>query len=273
MQEEPTNPNLEEEEVQPSQQPQPSEPAPSEPAPSQPEELQEPKPSQPEQEPQQPSRREQLRVQQLLDRYGPPGPQRQQAPSQQKKPDFRSRITADDQVYEDLEKLAEEYGEGQYQAGQSSAAQEVQYSTWRRFLLMDENNIRSKYPELNPSNGDKYHKAVEQALQKDYLTFVGYNPGDPQKGISPTVANPDVSYAEYVEARMEFADEIASMKLQGTTQNIAQQAATTGLRPDGSAPKRMDLAKDPTQMSDEELKAAIGATLPRDARGRFTSSK
>ena len=114
---------------------------------------------------------------------------------------------------------------------------------------------------------------MEKTLQEKYLRFVGYEPGDPAKGIGPTVQTPNISYAEFVEAEMEFADELASQKIAKTTQNIAKQAASTGLRPDGSSAKRLDLSKAPEEMTDEELSAAIGASLPRDPRGRFTSNK
>jgi hypothetical protein len=137
---------------------------------------------------------------------------------------------------------------------------------------MDENQVRSKYELFNPSNTNTYHKAAEEAMRMKYLRFVGFNPGDPQRGISPTVQSPEISYADFVEAEMEFSDELASQKVQQTTQNIAKQAASTGLRPDGSSPKRMDLNKAPGDMSEDELKAAIKASMPRDARGRFASN-
>lgn len=207
-----------------------------------------------------PSRREQLRVQDLLRKYGPP--QRPEAPSQDV-PNFREKIAADEEVYQTLEETAKQYGAQQYDAGQSKA----ELTTWRRFLQLDESTLRNKYEELNPSS-EAYHSALEKTLQQKYLNFVGYIPGD---GKAPDrVLNPDVSYLDFVEAEMEFANELATQKAQRTTQNIAKQAATTGLRPDGSTPKRMDLNKDPSEMSDEELEAAISRTMPRDDKGRFT---
>lgn len=267
MQEDPNQP-LEDEEV--IEQPQPSQ------APGQPEQEQEqeetpgeqPQPGeeQEEQEEAPPSRREQLRVQNLLKKYGPPNANRQ-APSQSG-PDFRTRVNADEDVYKDLEDTARQYGQEQYNAGQGQA----EYTTWKRFLQMDENHLRDKYPELRPGD-EKHHQVLENALQSKYLRFVGFDAGDPNKGISPSVMYPDISYAEFVESEMEFSDELASLKVSTSTKNIASQAARGGLRPDGSSPKRMDLTKDPSQMTDDELNAAITATMPRDARGRFTPSK
>ncbi len=79
-----------------------------------------------------------------------------------------------------------------------------------------------------------------------------------------TVKNPNIRYADYIEAQMELAEAIAGEKNQKTVQNIAKQAATTGLRPDGSKAKGLNLNQSPDQMTDEELAAAIAATLPKN---------
>jgi len=60
---------------------------------------------------------------------------------------------------------------------------------------------------------------------------------------------------------MELADRTAATKTQKSAKNIAKQAAQTGLRPDGSKAKRLDLSKAPEQMSDEELDAFISSKL------------
>jgi hypothetical protein len=220
-------------------------------------------PTQPEEE-RPPSRREQLRVQQLLKKYGPP-PER--VPSQ-KTPDFRSQIEADEPVYQQLESTAQQYGADLFNQG----LQQADYTSWRRFLQMDEKQVRSQYDVLNPSKKDVYHPALEDALRGKYLRFIGYNPGDPARGIAPSVQNSDVSYYDFVESEMEFADEIASQRVANSTQNIAKQAANAGLRPDGSSAKPLNWqGKDPSVMSEAELKAGIAATMPRDSQGRFTS--
>lgn len=217
-----------------------------------------------EEPPQQPSRREQLRVQDLLKKYGPPA--NRQAPSQVA-PDFRSRVNAEEDIYKELEETAIQYGDQRA----SQAISQAEYTTWKRFLQMEESGIRKQYDVLDPSNKEKYHPALEKALQEKYLRMVAYDAGDPNQGIPPSVGYPDISYTDFVESEMEFADELASIKVSTATQNIAKQAATTGLRPDGSAPKQRNLNKAPEDMTDDELQAAIKATMPRDARGRFTS--
>ena len=79
------------------------------------------------------------------------------------------------------------------------------------------------------------------------------------------VQNPNVRWKDFVESEFELADEIANTKVANSTRNIAQQAASTGLRPDGSQAKRLNLNKAPEQMSDEELDAIIaqGGLAPK----------
>jgi hypothetical protein len=56
---------------------------------------------------------------------------------------------------------------------------------------------------------------------------------------------------------MELGEVIGSQKAQSAVKNVAKQAAQTGLRPDGSQAKRLDLNKSPDAMSDEELDAFL----------------
>ena len=86
-----------------------------------------------------------------------------------------------------------------------------------------------------------------------YLSTVGY---DERTGY---VANSNIRYAEYVDAMMELVDEAASRKVETTRRNVTRQASRTGLRPDGSSARTtaVDLSKDPSQMSDKELDAAM----------------
>lgn len=200
-----------------------------------------------------PSRREQLRVQDLLRKYGPP---KEKAP--QTTPDFRDKVQADEDVYKTLEETAQDYGQTQYQQGIAQA----NTAGWKAMLTLEDRQVRKDYPIFNPQDKEKFHPAVADAMNTKYLRAIGYNPGDPQRGIPETVVNP-ISYYEFVEAEMEFADELAAQRVERTTENIARQAAQTGLRPDGSSAKSLNLNKAPEDMTDEELDAAIAATLPK----------
>lgn len=216
-----------------------------------------------EEEPAPISRREQLRVNDLLKKYGPPP----EAPSQAKTPDFRDKIEADESVYKTLEETTSQFGQQQYNQG----LEHSKYLQWETLLKVDDPQVRGKYPQLNQADKENFHPALADAMNKKYLQFVGYEPGDPERGIPPRVARPGIRYLDFVEAEFEFADELAAERQVRSTENIAKQAAQTGLRPDGSQTKRLNLNKSPDEMTDEELNAAISQTLPRDSRGRFTS--
>lgn len=208
----------------------------------------------PVEEPKQPSRREQLRVQDLLKKYGPPT---ERAPLTTG-PDFRDKVQADEEVYKTLEETAKDYGQNQFNQGLERA----KYYQWETLLNVDEPQVRSKYPILDPNSGpDVYHPAVTNAMYAKYARVIGYDPGDAERGIPPSVQNPTLRYADFVEAEMEFADELAAQKVERTTQNIAKQAAQTGLRPDGSSAKSLNLNKDPGAMTNEELNAVIKRNL------------
>ena len=201
-----------------------------------------------------PSRREQLRVQDLLKKYGPP---QEKAPLTTG-PDFRDKVQADEEVYKTLEETTQDYGRAQYNQGLDRA----KYYQWETLLNVDEPQVRSKYPILDPTAGDGvYHPAVTNAMYAKYARVIGYDPGDADKGIPASVQNPTLRYSDFVEAEMEFADELAAQKVERTTQNIAKQAAQTGLRPDGSSAKSLNLNKDPGAMTDDELNAVIKRNL------------
>lgn len=198
-----------------------------------------------------PSRREQLRVQQLLKKYGPPQ-QRQQAP-QPEGPNYREMLDAPDEVYEQLESTQQQYGQAQYQQGQNAALQQMQTVEWRTTLHIDTPEVQREYDMLNPTS-QNFHPALTDTINQLYLKTVGY---DEKSGV---VQNSGIRYKEFVDSYMELADEMAKSKVAKTTKNIAQQAANTGLRPDGSSAKRLNLNQPIENMSDEEL-AAYGKKL------------
>lgn len=164
--------------------------------------------------------------------------------------DYKETLEADPEVLDRFEQDRTDYGQQNYQAGLEQA-KSIQFHTR---LEIDAPKIESKYPVLNKDSED-FNPAVADALNEMYLSAVGY---DRETGL---VANPNLRYADYIEGMMELADRTAATKTQKSTKNIAKQAAQTGLRPDGSKAKRLDLNKAPEQMSDEELEAFISRNL------------
>lgn len=222
--------------------------APEEPAP-------EPEPKEDEGEDKPPSRRETLRVQQLLKKYGPP--QERPQPSQPKL-DYREVLEADNpELYDKLEADRKTYAEANYNAGLEQA-KSLQFHTR---LEIDAPRVEDKYKFLNPNDKERFHPALADGINSLYLTFAGYDPGDAERGVPESVQNPNIRYSDTVEMIMELAEEIANTKNAQSVKNITKQAATTGLRPDGSSAKVMNLNKPAHQMTDEELEAKIAQSF------------
>jgi len=194
-----------------------------------------------------PSRREELRIQQLLQKM-----KQQDAPRpepQQKQLDYTQELAADDETVKLLERDRELYGKTQYNAGLEQA-KSIQFHTR---LEIDAPKIEEKHRILNKEDKENFNPVVADAINSWYLSAVGY---DPQSGI---VQNSDIRYADFVEGLFELADEIASNKVAKTSKNIVKQAANTALRPDGSSPDRLNLNKAPQDMTDKELDAYLKA--------------
>lgn len=221
----------------------------------------EPEKETPEESEKQPSRRETLRIQQLLAKYGNPdkGPEPLKAKPTIESLDYSQALDADPEVIKQLETDRQARSDAAYLEG----IRQGEVREWRRDLKYENNTVLDKYKFLNPKDSEHFKPAAAEAMNTKYLRFVGYNPGDAQWGIPESVQHPDVSYLEFVESEMEFVDELASQKVAETTKNIAKQAATTGLRPDGSSAKRLNLNQAPQSMNLDELYAAIGQKRPK----------
>lgn len=186
-----------------------------------------------------PSRRETLRINDLLKKYGAP----QERNDTSKNDDaitFRDDVDADDDTLEQLDKKSNDYAARRYNEGLARA----EYLNWNTNLKIETPLVHQEHPQM----GDK---VIADSINNEYLNFVGYNQ---QTG---TVARPDVSYKDFVDARFEQAEAIAEAMTEKTRRNITKQAGRTAIRPDGSSAKRLDLSKAPQAMSDEELDAYI----------------
>lgn len=133
--------------------------------------------------------------------------------------DYKETIDADPQVIEQLSK-------DRSSAVEDAVTQNQEYiktELWKRDIKTDLSLVKDKLDRLDPSDA--------RAIDKEYLLYSGY---DPQSG---RVANPTIGYAEFVEAQIDRAHTIASNLNVKTQQNVAKQAAQTGLRPTGGASK------------------------------------
>jgi len=199
-----------------------------------------------------PSRRETLRIQQLLKKYGPPPETPAYTAPRPNALNYSDALDADPEVIQQLEADRQATGQAQYNEGLKRA----EYLNWNTTLKIDAPQVERQFPILNPKSPD-FHPAVADSINKWYLDMSGY---DAQSG---TVKNPNIGYGDFVESFMELVQETAGQKQVQSVKNIAKQAATTGLRPDGSSVKRMNLNQSPDKMTLEELYASIGQKPPK----------
>lgn len=209
----------------------------------------EPEAPEAEAEPKPPSRREQLRIQQLLEKYGKPEPTPQLPPAPGI--NYEQELDADPETIKRLQADRDAAAKAMYEYGLQQS-NSIQFHTR---LEIDAPRVETKYPTLNKES-EEFNPAFANAVNTWYLNMVGY---DPQTN---SVRNPNIRYADFVEGFMELVDEGASVRSETTRKNVTKQAAQTSLRPDGSASKGMNLNKAPQDMSEDELKAVINASLP-----------
>jgi hypothetical protein len=129
--------------------------------------------------------------------------------------DYRSAIEADDTVYQTLEQDRSQYGDARYNEG----LELVKAMEFRTNIKLDLPLVKEKLDKLDPADAE--------AIDKEYLMYTGYNP---ETGF---VKNPEIGYADFVEAQIERAERLASNLHVASQKNIAKQAAKTGVRPDG----------------------------------------
>lgn len=191
-----------------------------------------------------PSNRLLTRAQKLLEKYGPP--EKRVAPSQRRDAlDYQNALDADPQVIQQLEADRRAEGESRYNEGLQTA----NAIEFRTNIKLDLPLVKEKMEKLDPRDAD--------ALDREYLYAVGFDPG------TGFVSNPNIGYAEFIDAKIEMGERLAQSMNANTVRNVARQAATTGLRPDGSSAKRLNLNQAPEDMTMEELYAKIGQKPPK----------
>lgn len=193
-----------------------------------------------------PSNRLLTRAQKLLEKYGPPQQRSSTLPPQRSDAlDYGQALDADPEVIKQLEADRQRTQQSYYNEG-LRRAEAIEFKT---NIRLDLPLVEERMKQLDPRDAE--------ALDKEYLYAVGF---DPQTGY---VQNSNIGYAEFIEAKIEMAHRLATSMSAETTKNVARQAATTGLRPDGSSAKRLNLNKAPEDMSVEELYAKLGQKPPK----------
>lgn len=208
------------------------------------------------------SRREQLRISQLLERIKENGGKPQDELEKPTKPEgikYEDELDGDEETIKRLNDDREKYGQDLYEQGRKEAAAlsaRQDAFEFKSMLTTEEPRVLAKYKFMD-KDSDDFDKELTSAMVGKYLNFVGFD--DQTKAAK----NP-VSYYEFVDSEMEFIQATAEKMTRESQTNLTTQVANTGLRPSGSSPsKSLNLNKAPEDMSNEELDAIIAQTIPQ----------
>lgn len=211
------------------------------------------------------SKRQQYRIDQLIEKLKQNGVDpEEQVPSKKEptKPEglkYEEELDADEETIKSLNDDREKYGQSMYEQGLKEAEALKQWQNafeFKQMLIAEEPRVLAKYSFMDKDSED-YDEAAARAMVSKYFNFTGFDAN------TKTAANP-VSYLEYVDSEMELAQALAERMSRETRENVTKQAAQTGIRPNGSAPTRkLDLTKAPGDMSDEELDAFLAQVIPK----------
>lgn len=178
-----------------------------------------------------------------------------EAPSQRQRQDpldYRQAIDAPDEVYEQLASDRDTYGKSQYEQGTQDASRNSRLDKWELSAKIDYPLVADKLKTLAPEDVD--------VLNREYFLVSGVR--QTEGGGIVDVTNPNIGYADFINARIEQAERLATRMNLNTQKNVARQAANTGLRPDGTSAKPLNLNKAPQDMTDKELDAFISRAIP-----------
>lgn len=202
-----------------------------------------------EDDPKPPSRREQLRIRDILAKRQPTQPAATKATERL---DYAQELNADPEVIQQLE------ADRDAAVAQASdlSTQTAESIRWDTMLRIDAQRVYQQRPTLDKTS-ENFNPRVSDSLNEMYLQMSGY---DPQTKL---VANPGISYGDFTDAMFELAEEMAGNIASTTSKTRSTNRANTGIRPGGGTAKKLNLNQAPEDMTDEELDAYIEQSMPR----------
>lgn len=195
------------------------------------------------------SRRENKRIAELTRKLAEANQQRPAQPSQ---PQISQIIGEGDYDLDQVNGLAQQYGEQRYKEGLAIANAQ----RFETRLEIDAPKVEAKYPVLNPRS-EQFDPGIAEWSTQLYYKTVGLKPGSDG---TFTVDNPNIRYEEFADGLMEAVETLATSRSVDSKQNLVKQAAQTGVRPTGGV-KKQYAGTDPSKMTTEQLQAAINAQL------------
>lgn len=200
-------------------------------------------------EPQPVSHRENKRISELTRKLQ----EANQRPNQVNQPQSNQIIGEGDYDMDQVNDLAQQYGEQRYAEGIKQASDNTMFMTR---LEIDAPKVESKYEQLNP-NSDKFDPGIA-----DYTTQLFYKTvGMKAKADGTfTVENTNIRYSEFIDGMMDAVDALASSRQADSKVNLAKQAAQTGVRPN-AVTKNVYQGDDPKKMTIEQLRTKVNQGL------------
>lgn len=187
-----------------------------------------------------PSRRETARVRDLLEKYGDP-----EKPAEKPKAsgiDYEKDLEADPTVVKKLEEDRQAASDDAYNRG----LEQMNSVTFLTRLEIDAPRVEAKYPQLD-KDSDDFKPDAASDVNLLFLRLAGFDPK------TKAVRHPDLRYTDFVETIFGLANDLADTKIEKQVKEVKKQVSQTGLRPDGSKAKTLNLNKAPEDMTDEEL--------------------
>lgn len=198
-----------------------------------------------------PSRREQARIRDLLDKYGDPEAKPVKNPKAAGM-DYEKELDADPAIVKKLEEDRQAASDESYNRGR----EQMNSVTFMTRLEIDAPRVEAKYPQLDKDSSEfKPEAATDVNLL--YLRLAGFDPK------TKAVTHPDLRYTDFVDTIFGLANDLAEVKVEKQVKEVKRQASQTAIRPDGSRSKKLDLTKAPEDMTDEELDAFLAQAIPK----------
>ena len=207
----------------------------------------------------QPSRRENKRILELTRKLQEANNQNNFNQPQQVNNNYQnpSQIIGEgDYDLDQVNELAQDYGNQRYNEGVKTAAELNNSLTFMTRLEFDAPKVEAKYDQFNPQS-ENFDPGIADYTNQLFYKTVGLKT---KSDGTYSVENPNIRYSEFVEGLMEAVNTLASSKTADAKVNIAKQASQTGVRPN-TVNKKVYQGTNPNEMTIEQLRQKVNEEL------------
>lgn len=108
-----------------------------------------------------------------------------------------------------------------YQLGQQRGLSAVQSLRWENQFMTGSRDVRREYPDLDAE--------TEAEIVQDYVKYTGMTKDKRTQKLD--IKNPNIDFKEFFDAEIDKREKFAKLQHEKSSENVASQAAQTGLRP------------------------------------------